>query len=610
MSLAINPVKVVKVKDARIETSERREYAVIEGGQMYTMQVYDATSMSTSNMSFSNINPPADNSIVNKVVLVEVKYLVTLNANILPGSTIMDYWGSEMSLRCMPVNNSLQNLSVTLNSSTFSQDQNDLLPALSRINFRKLQNKLSYSPNALDNAQTYDELLGSNMNPLADAQTSQVDSNKARGGYSNIEFLTNTNLEATFRVTCTEPLLISPLDFDFNQNEPSFVRLTTCSVNGLFDPNISLRVLSMTENVRSILTGIKVEPKAAKIFFQYITPPVTQVVPKYLSYPYYGMMRYVTDNPLPLASHASTSYVTSNLQLQSIPKKVILFVKQTRSSLTESSPDVFARINSINVNFMNQTLMSSAFPEQLYAISKRNGVDMDYSDWYGAVSNVTAGSVPRQVSGTGSLIAMSPVLDWGLSDLLTSGSASQTQLSIQVNYTNLHPTDNLSFSLYLVIVSDGAITLSNQSCLTQDNVVGIADLVKTRATEPAFTNSDVIVQEMNGGNFFTDIKNFFTRNKDTIGKIASTIGKIAPHILPLIGLGGCADCGGQHHQFVHGCPYCKQYHESEAARIEGSGFVGGGYVGGRMKKLGRPSGSGLVGGAMLSKKKLRNLMID
>src|SRR5947207_896627 len=135
MSQAINPVKIVKVMDSRLESAENRDYAVLMGGQMYTMRPYSATSISASSFSFTNINPPSDNIFVNKVILVKNTYDINLTAALPVGSTIMDYWGSELALRCLPFNNSLVNLNVRLNSASFSQDQNDLLPALTRINF-------------------------------------------------------------------------------------------------------------------------------------------------------------------------------------------------------------------------------------------------------------------------------------------------------------------------------------------------------------------------------------------------------------------------------------------------------------------------------------------
>lgn len=617
MSESINPVKIVKVKDGRLEVPEHKEYAVIEGGQMYTYRMYDHTSISGSNVSFSNINPPSDSTLVNKVFLCSLVFEVIINMTLPvgpPAKTVMEYWGSQLSLRCMPVNNSLINLNVTLNSGSFSQDQNDLLPALTRSHFRKLMGKLSTSPNTLDNCQAYQELLGANLNPLGSAQTAEPDSHRARGGFGNIQFISNTNVggsaQAHFLVTATEPLLLSPLDFDFNNNEPAFVRLTNCSVDGVFDPLINMRVISATDEVASLITSMSVTPKSGRIMFQYITPPVIQKIPKFISYPYYGMTRYVTENPNTLAPLTSTQYTTANLQLNSVPKKVILFVKQTRHTLGVNSPDVFARITGISCNFMNQTILATAQPEQLYAMSKRNGLDMEYSEWFGSVSNTSSVSpsppptppvtlpVPRQVSGVGSIIIMNPVLDWGLPDLLTSGSSSQTMLSIQVNYVNLHPSESKLFSLYLIVVNDGVITLSTGSCLTQDNIVGISDLVKHKATEPAYTNNDTLVQEMQGGNFFSDIKNFFVKNKDRFKTIADLAVKAAPHVLPLLGLGGCFECGGIHEDYNHNCPKCRKYHEYMAQT--GLGKVGG--------KRGRPRGSGLVGGKMLSKKSLYSLM--
>src|SRR5690606_26173114 len=121
-----------------------------------------------------------------------------------------------------------------------------------------------------------------------------------------------------------------------------------------------------------------------------------------------------------------------------------------------------------------------------------------------------------------------------------------------VDYTNVSPDSHL-YSLYLLVVDDGAITLSQGSCLTQTNIVGINDLLNTQANMPAYTNTDALIAQANGGNFFTDIKTWFPRHAPAfkqafdVGKQLYDVGKqVAPIVAPLLGLGGCCDCGGVH----------------------------------------------------------------
>ena len=88
MSEAINKVNLVRVKDSRIQAVEHKEYAVLEGGQLYTYRQYSSTSISSSNVSFANVNPPSPNIFTNKVFLCQMVYNIALTQAILMAKVI------------------------------------------------------------------------------------------------------------------------------------------------------------------------------------------------------------------------------------------------------------------------------------------------------------------------------------------------------------------------------------------------------------------------------------------------------------------------------------------------------------------------------------------
>ena len=561
MSESINPMNIVKVIDNRLTAGRINEYAIEQGASSITYRAYPSSNLSTSNLTFNNINPPSSETFVDRTVYCQVKYQVNFIGTCPVGTNLLDGWGYDVAPRALPVNNSFKSLVVSINGSNFTQDQNDILPALNRIHFEKLKSYLSQSPTVLDNCQKYSEGVGSNANVLASTQNGTTAGVPARGGFEGVEILTNTPTSASIILTATEPLIISPLNYDdVTGHARAFFNVSTFQVNANFDPQLAERILSVSNTATSAFTNITASPLASNIYFGYYSSKLLQNLPQVVSYPWYPTTRFIQSG-LVLAPNATTTLNMNNVQLSSIPKKLYLMIKPTRSSYNISQTDTFARIDNVSIQFGNRaSLLANCDSNQLYGISKRNGVDLDYSNWYGSTSY----SKPRNWSGVGSILAISPMKDLGLSELYTSGTSSTIQVQIQVTYTNIQPLGSapLAYDAYFIAIDDGLITIPGPNvCLQQSSVVAPKDLVHAHLLEPKYTSQDVLSYE--GGSFFSDIKDFFSKPvwKD-IWNVTKTV---APYIAPLIGLGE---------------------------------------TGGRLKQ--QRVGAGLVGGKKISKKKNQN----
>lgn len=564
MSESVSQLKVIKVSDNRINDNDEKTYCIVQGGQLYTRRYFNYTSLSTSSISFNNVNPPNMTTYVSKYIPVTMTWVITFTGTT-TGTHLLDGWGTTMALRAMPFNNSQISGTLQMNNATFSEDINDVLPYILRCRFQQLVDSLSETPVYLDASQNYSELTGSVRNPLGSYGNSVQGGPIPRGGFNFVQFLTNTPTSASIRVTVTEPILISPLDF-YNNNDPYFNGLQTFQYNGVFDPNIASRILSISNNSPATFSAINVNPEGALINFTYITPSVATQVPRTMVFSYHNFNRYVTDNNIPLPAGASTSQVNNNIQISSIPKRIVVFVKQKRSTLTPSSTDTFARITKVSIEFMNKSsLLNSASTNQLYDMSKFNGVDASWPEWYGS----SGSGIPLAVSGVGSVLVFEPASDLGLDNLGASGMTMNTQLQITVDYTNINPTNALTFSLYILTIDDGIVTMNSGACYVQNSIVGTSDLLQLNEMPPEYTTADAIVQDRMGGDLFGNIKSFFHKNLPLFKQIFDVGKQVAPIVAPLLGLG------------------------------EGDGLVGG-----RRRYRGR----GLVGGASLDRMRLQNLM--
>jgi hypothetical protein len=69
-----------------------------------------------------------------------------------------------------------------------------------------------------------------------------------------------------------------------------------------------------------------------------------------------------------------TQLTSSNIQLQSIPERIYIFVRRTRQNLTCCDTDSYLTIKNIRVNFNNNSgLLSTFTPEQLYLSTITDG---------------------------------------------------------------------------------------------------------------------------------------------------------------------------------------------------------------------------------------------
>jgi hypothetical protein len=97
-------------------------------------------------------------------------------------------------------------------------------------------------------------------------------------------------------------------------------------------------------------------------------------------------------------------------------------------------------IKSLNVNFNNQAgLLSSASPEQLWRLSQKNASNQTWLEFVGQASGVSENSLGGSIATTGSVLALSPAMDFSLPDFLSSGSLGQYQFQAEVQVYNQGP---------------------------------------------------------------------------------------------------------------------------------------------------------------------------
>lgn len=131
-----------------------------------------------------------------------------------------------------------------------------------------------------------------------------------------------------------------------------------------------------------------------KLNVQYLTPSLDVPLPPRSILPYQEFPRYISNVATVNAfSRTTTSWQSQTLQTQtitlpSIPDLLMIYVKpvSTDAYMTPLIGDFVMPVKNISVNFDNFSgLLSSHTQQELYKMSVQNGLNMDWSQWSGAV---------------------------------------------------------------------------------------------------------------------------------------------------------------------------------------------------------------------------------
>lgn len=183
---------------------------------------------------------------------------------------------------------------------------------------------------------------------------------------------------------------------------------------------------------------------------QFLTPALDIPLPPKSIVPYMEFPRYIA-TPNTAVAQTTNSYTTTALQSQTItlpniPDLLLIYVKPS-SYTSVAQGDWSLPIYSISLNFDNFSgLLSTITQDQLYQMSVRNGLDMDWSEWTGTgnvpLVNDAAGNAPKggKVGLVGGPLVLRPGRDFALQAGQASGLVGNftLQFNLQVqNFTGI-----------------------------------------------------------------------------------------------------------------------------------------------------------------------------
>lgn len=563
MSLNVRKLDVTKAMDPRVTApGASAPYVYIEGAANVTQKSYTTTSVSASSLQFSSANPPNKKIFVDRKIYVRTGIRLSMSCVSTASGQSCITPGRD-ALRCYPFSSSVDVMQATLNNYSISVNTADIIhPLVDRYNVdNRLKNGMySTAPSYPDQSQLYSSLVDANRNPLGDYGFSTDENIMPRGGYSKFYIHSNTvstaadqTLTAVVDFVTTEPLFLLPPIHSGRKECSGFINLATFDMNiTLLGINAFNRMWSRSE-LDPTLTGtfqfaslITTGPafrftneSTPTLLFQYFQPKESMLLPMdgLSLYNYYDIQRYPTDVTGVPQYPSYATFSTNSIQLSGIPSRIYIVARQPNNILYNdvSATDTFASINNISIQYNARSgLLASCSPEVLFQISKKNGCNLNYTQFLGApVYGQGSFSNASQYGTVGSVICLDPSQDIGLGSLEADNKNTSANLQINVSLSSLLP-DVSAYTIYIIVISGGIFSIHNGVSNAQVNVLTSEDILNAKR-QPGINYESI--KSMGSGDFLSGLKSFWEEHlspflKNT--KLASNLANLIPFAGPAI----------------------------------------------------------------------------
>jgi hypothetical protein len=490
------------IKDSRIaDIKDSVAYGVYSGASQNTYQTFNATSTSTSQISF-NVNVPSENTILDRNLLIGATYDFTYTTT---GATVKDdivmKYGLNDAFQAFPLNQSIVSMNATINNTSISINSQDVLPILLKlIPQRELQKYQGLTPCLIDtfgfdlNGSYYSENIGANgvsenVNPLGSIHTAGQEGVILPRGSFPLKSIAITNpttanslkvgtandvISVRMTAEFVEPLFISPFIFGGKyDNGQGLVGINTLNLNLNIDTTLK-RFWSHAVGVSPSYPGTySLTLNAitnARLMVNFLTSQPTDLIKAKNVVPFMDYPRYITGvaNSQQLTKNGGNnpSIPTQNIQLNQIPDLILVALRKPVANQSGLDPSTFYPITGVSVNFNNASgLLSSATQHQLYEMSRDNGVQQSWLEWSGKVNSYTsANDAPALTDvnvlfrlSAGSILVINPAKDLSLPAYLSNGSIGQFNLQLNVSAINYSSVD-ITPEIVIICCNSGVFT--------------------------------------------------------------------------------------------------------------------------------------------------------
>jgi hypothetical protein len=213
-----------------------------------------------------------------------------------------------------------------------------------------------------------------------------------------------------------------------------------------------------------------------------------------VNYNQYMSYNYNTSQIIPAKGSANLTF--NNVQLGSIPSKILIFAK--KPNMTTYDSNFFLTITGATFNFANRSgVLASASQVDLYNMSVRNGLQMNYYEFSGeGVSNNLDGD-PEIVPTIGSILVVDPAIDLSIASEYTNMSKGQFNMQFSINVYN-QTDEDITPTMYMICVNSGVFITERGTSRFDIGLLDKEQVLETKE-QPAVMDKNTYEDTIVGG---------------------------------------------------------------------------------------------------------------
>jgi hypothetical protein len=508
----------VSVIDGRVDINNLRnkQYGIYRGGSQNTYKQFISNTFDDSQISWV-ATPPNQNTYVARRMMIRMQFQLNFTGTsagagipLIQASGLPHAPGVNPGIfqydapRAYPLSESFKTLAVQMNNDNISTNLATYARIMQRFNRDKDEEDKDYSltPSMPDKSQSYDDLLGFPLNPLASYGDNAAQC--PRGGFSGCLITRNDSTglpgdQATILLDVTEPCWLSPWAFGRNQEDVSFIQVQNinvqCTLGGRGNGALTGLISSLWSHAPagSVLSAASANVLAGSLLFNYISPDLTQQLPQEVNYSYFEPTLYPTGSNVAIPPGGSTTLVMNNVQLNSVPNRMYVWASIRDQDVNISTTNTYFRIDNVNITYNNQDgILSNMVIQDHYMMYLRNGGNMSFEQY-----SLYVGSIMCIGFGT----------DIPLDALSAPGMRNSQNLSLTIRVTNVSSAPIVP-TLNVLVIQEGVMMIRDQSVMRSVGVLDAVDILNARSQVPISYKG---AKTFHGAGFWDDIGGFFKK---------------------------------------------------------------------------------------------------
>jgi len=512
--------------DSRLLVGSDKTVEIRRGADNYTINRQSASALSNGQIIWNVVlNNPA-NTLIDSYMWAEIFFTCTISATGL-SELVQTYLENNIAFRQYPLASITNTSTVTLNNQSVSTNPLQWIHSLSwfQPHFADKASTQSITPIFPDKAQTYNQMAGTNLSPLASYFSNAEFYADPRGIFvADWNTIATSDTAWTFIGVIREPIINGLLEYNPAVRREALPFINNFNIQLLFANNIS-RIFSIDTVTCPAITNVAVNFNSANLVMQWLTAPTNQMLPPRALRSFSTIVSQSTNSGVPVAPNSPpVQIVSQTYSFNQIPKKIWIYINNGQASDVVNGygqTDTFFSIQNLNVLFNNrQSLLGNYTAADLYNnLCADAGCRITYQE-----SQYFVGSV----------LELDPVVHFGLQQDQTSGMLGVFNFQVTATCTNIHPTATITPVIWVTTANESIMQTTSESIsnliqgyITQQDVIAANSLP---ASPSLFAEHDIY-----GAGIFDTIKSGLSSIFENVikplreSKILSTVGSLIPH---------------------------------------------------------------------------------